>query len=128
MKVLDPGHKYLLASYDGVEYQELTFVKREGMGYPGNVGHYAGTNIQEVLRVLIDRVNYLNTQIYSVHNEIVLGFLRGAIYELEERAARRHNRTLTFDPYSDPVENIETLPTCPTCGHIECKGEHKIHG
>jgi hypothetical protein len=59
MKVLEAGHKYELLSLDGGEPQILTFVKREGEGYPGNVGHHPGTTLQEVLRAEIDRGMYV---------------------------------------------------------------------
>lgn len=56
MKVIDPGHVYDLRSLDGEQLNRLVFVKREGPSYPGNVGHYPGTTMQEVLRALIDRL------------------------------------------------------------------------
>ena len=91
MKVLDPGHDYALERLDDSGYNRLTFVKREGLGYPGNVGHYGGTNIQEVLRALIDRVHYLDKQIPDPRNIRVVGRLRQALYFLEERAAGRRD-------------------------------------
>lgn len=120
MKVIDPGHKYTLAHLDGEGLETLIFVKREGPGFPGNVGHHPGTNIQEVLRVLIDRVKYLDGQIPHMTNQLVLAHLRNAIQWLESRAAQRHNRpqpTFTVEP--------ETMPTCTRCGHIECR-EHPV--
>jgi hypothetical protein len=53
VRTLDPGHRYALANLDGDGEDMLTFVKREGMLYPGNVGSHAGTTMQEVLRALI---------------------------------------------------------------------------
>lgn len=51
MRVVDPGHVYDLVSLDGGQVHRLTFVKRLGERYPGNVGFpHAGTNMQEVLR------------------------------------------------------------------------------
>ena len=130
MRIIDPGHAYILETYDQTAskeilkvYETLTFVKREGDMYPGNIGRYPGTNAQEVLRCLIDRIVYLNQQIPSIINQYVLSNLRWSIYWLEFRAAERHNRVLQF-----PVENIyriEQVPTCPTCGHIECSGHRK---
>jgi len=38
MQELDRGHKYALRHLDGNEVETLTFVKREGDGYPGNIG------------------------------------------------------------------------------------------
>lgn len=43
MQVIDPGHDYNLATLDGDGSSvRLTFVKREGPGFPGNIGCYPG--------------------------------------------------------------------------------------
>jgi hypothetical protein len=135
VKIIDPGHVYELDWLDGTPLtiyplkddeeprtsrpeNRLTFVKREGDGYPGNVGHHAGTNIQEVLRALIDRVRYLDKQIPDWRNLIILDNLRMAMYNLEGRAAERHGRTFIVHDMSA----IETLPTCEKCKHIGCEG------
>jgi len=91
MVVIDKGHLYRLESLDGSETQELRFVKRVGPGFPGNEAPpYAGTNIQEVLRVLINRVQYLDGQIATWHNKIIIACLKCAFNLLEQRAAGRH--------------------------------------
>ncbi len=113
MRVFDPGHKYKLISIDGDTPQYLTFVKREGDKYPFNIGHYPGTNIQEICRVLIDRTAYLDSQHYCPENSININLLRQIIYNLEQRAAREHG--VTFRP---PAGNIEGKPACKICGHI----------
>jgi len=122
MKVLDPGHHYELASLDEAQPpngvllpNRLFFVKREGPGYPGNIGHHAGTNLQEVLRVLIDRVQYLDWQIPDPANQAVIKNLRECILQLELRAAERHGRVLP-----DTRLDIEREPVCNVCGHIGC--------
>lgn len=122
MKVIDPGHKYELDSYDGGESVRLTFVKREGEGYPFNAGHYSGTNCQEVIRALIDRVKYLQSQIHCDENIFVIDYLRRALWQFEIRAAQRHGRRLP-DFY---LNEIESQPTCAGCGHIGCDGRY--HG
>lgn len=123
MKVIDPGHMYELDNLDAGPANptsRLKFVKREGDKYPGNVGHYAGTNIQEVLRALIDRVKYLDGQEPCMENSEIIFYLRESIARLEERAAKRHGRTLAMRPCG--LFPIEVMPTCPKCGHIECEG------
>lgn len=119
MDVLDAGHRYGLTIYDDMDAfpQQIVFMKREGEGYPGNVGHYPGTNCQEVLRALIDRVKYLENQISHPCNDIILRCLREALIAFEIRAAMRHGRTLqqTCGLY------IEEEPHCPKCGHIGCE-------
>lgn len=119
MKILEAGHTYLLNTLDGKgEQQHLIFVKREGLGYPFNVGSHGGTNVQEVLRALIDRTRYLLNQIPSAETEAALACMETALLLFEMRAARRHGRHLDLQSISDPVR----LPTCKTCGHIGCKG------
>lgn len=129
MKVIDPGHVYrltwldlkdpILPQEDGSFADELIFVKREGEGYPGNVGHHPGTTIQEVLRALIDRTFYLHNQIPDPHNIEVIWYLRNALLELEKRAAERHGRDFSFLGQN----SIELEPTCPKCLHIGCPGD-----
>ncbi len=116
MKEIDAGHEYELNSYDGKQPNRLVFVKREGEGYPFNVGHHPGTNCQSVIRALIARVKYLQKQIPCVENQVVIRKLRESLWHFEIRAAQRHGRQLP----DFPIE-IEAMPTCLTCGHIGCE-------
>ncbi len=117
MRVIDPGHRYALTQLDGDQEELLTFVKREGHGYPGSVGHHAGTNIQEVLRALIDRIEYVNGQIPHWRNRHALVHLRQAFEDMEQRAAERHGRIL-FQTVAD--EPMHLRPFCTKCGHVGC--------
>lgn len=123
MKVIDPGHHYHLIALDGSPggFETLQFVKREGKDYPGNEGSMPGTTTQEVLRALIDRMEYVNDQIPCPENFNVLRKLRESIYQLELRAAKRHGRTLYIS--DSELSKIEMLPTCVKCNHIGCEGE-----
>lgn len=121
MRVADPGHVYEVDCLDGGSPQRIVFVKREGPGYPFNVGHHAGTNCQEVIRVLVDRVKYLQRQIPCAENELIIDHLRATLRLFEERAAFRHGRVLG----SIPIE-IEAMQWCQTCGHIGCTS-HSSH-
>ena len=116
MQVIDPGHLYQLPHLDGWGKSFLRFVKREGLGYPGNVGHYEGVNLQEVWRASIDRLRYLDNQIPHPGNKVAIFHLQNAILELEMRAAERHGHPLV-DVYA---VGVELHPTCPVCGHIQC--------
>ncbi len=120
MKIIDSGHEYLLESLDGGEPVRLTFVKREGEGFPFNSGHHPGTNVQEVLRALIERGDYLNRQVPCAETESATAMMRGALLLFELRAARRHGRNLDLNSTQEAC----CLPTCKTCGHIGCEG-HK---
>lgn len=123
MKVVDPGHEYTVEQYDfpdGAPTQTIIFMKREGTLYPGNEGFHGGTNIQELLRVCIDRLRHLDGQVTAFANVCAISNIQGAIWFLEKRAARRHNRV-----FQAGAQDIEKIPTCKTCGHIGC--ENKDH-
>lgn len=117
MIVLDPGHQFLLDILDGYGSQRLTFVKRDQPPekYPGNDGHYPGTNCQEVLRVLLSRLRYLQGQDAACENGRVIDHLERALYELEARAHRKHGGLLTRT-----VAEVVAASPCPRCGHVFC--------
>jgi hypothetical protein len=117
VKVLDPGHRYELPHVDGDGTTVLTFVKRDGEGYPGNQGHHEGVIMQEVLRALIDRATYVDQQIPCVDTEAAIKAMMLACFLLERRAAvRRGRRTPVLD------EAVYGVPH-KGCGHVGCKGE-----
>lgn len=128
MRTLDPGHAYFLNDYSGDKdetidsEQPLIFMHRIGPRYPGNDGSpYDGTNCQEVLRALISRSIYLNTQIPCKETTRIIEHLRSALWLFEKRAAREHRRELEFMELSE-IE-LENHSTCRKCGHIVC--EHR---
>lgn len=122
MQVVDPGHCYVPNYYDNIgddgeelaEPPPIQFMKRIGDKFPGNEGEpVPGTNCQEVLRILIDRVKYMDEQVPCNENTVILSQLRGVIQLFEWRAARRHGVECAIVP-----EEIEHVPTCPECGHL----------
>jgi hypothetical protein len=121
MKILDAGHEYELDVYDGDQYtayQTITFMKREGEGFPFNNSFYPGTNCQEVLRVLIDRCEYLQKQKPCLETESIIGMLKTSLMLFEIRAARLHKLSINLD--------YNTLnDTCKECGHIVCDHRSK---
>lgn len=124
MRVLDSGHDYVLESLDGDAPQRLTFVKREGPGFPGNSGSHPGTTMQEALRALIERAEYVNAQVPCAETEAAAGLFKAALVLLEARAARRHERV------ADGFETLEEAWTsrgCSRCGHVGCDGR-ACHG
>lgn len=131
MQVLDPGHRYQLATLDRDPSRdhepELRFVKRVGEKYPGNEAPgYEGTTTQEVIRALIDRTKYVNAQIYDWRNYTVIVKLREALGFLEHRAAECRGELQQYAEATTKISHelgIEALPTCAICGHIAC-GKH----
>jgi hypothetical protein len=118
MRILDPGHAYLLDSYDGGDPQLLSFMKREGEGYPGNLGHHPGTNCQEVIRALIARFQYLDQQVGCIEDRELIDLGRRMLWLLEKRSAERKGLSLGV-----VLTEIEHIPTCSQCGHITCSHE-----
>jgi hypothetical protein len=115
MEILDPGHKFSLRHLDGDGEEILQFVKREGARYPGNVGHCEGTTMQEVLRALISRAEYVNSQIPCAETMAAIGFMKAVVYLFETRAARLHER---FDELT--IDEAVYGQTCGECGHVGC--------
>lgn len=124
MKVLDPGHSYLVNSYDGGEPQKINFMKRVGKGYPGNTGEpHSGTNCQELLHVVLNRTKYLDNQYKHRNNAAIVRKCNEILWLFEDRAAERHG----IDQFDFISEDMETAPICEICGHVTCKGHVDGH-
>lgn len=121
MRIVDPGHVFDLDSIDGDADDQirLVFVKREGAAYPGNVGAHAGTTIQEVLRALIARGEYVNRQVPCDETTECIALWRRSLRLMEERASRRHGRVLV----ATDAELASGVTKCAACGHVGCSGE-----
>lgn len=120
MRVLDQGHLYELAELDGGEinsFSSLRFVKRVGDRFPGNVSPaYAGTTMQEVLRALIDRAEYVNRQIPCAETEASIALMEAALLLMEIRAKRVKGKNLDVAT----VDSVVHAATCPHCQHVLC--------
>jgi hypothetical protein len=127
MKVIDPGHTYELRSLDGGSPQMLRFVKRcdreRPWRFPGNTDAYPGTTLQNVIRALLERFRYLQSQIPCVENRVCILCLRVTLWMLEFRAARRHKRT-----YIRSLSFAEYAPMCAECGHTDCNHDEAMKG
>lgn len=102
MKVLDPGHLFLLdlnKNNTGSPI-ELRFYKDKEIN--GN-SHYDGTTNQEVLRALISRVQFLDKQKHHPNNDEIIKCLRKALILHEQRHLDR-----LLEKGID-VENLETF-------------------
>jgi hypothetical protein len=123
MKVIDPGHRYLAEGVAGCTPQLITFVKNRGAKYPGNSGDpHPGILCQELMRILIDRAAYLNSQGSCMETEHALANLRSALAWFEVRAARCRGEHVDL-PYAYSLEHQRT---CSVCGHNCCsRQEHE---
>lgn len=115
MKSIDPGHRYRLESLDGEYPQEIRFVRRE---YPNEVKQnvYPGTTCQDVLRVIHDRVGFLNAEKTHWVNPYIRLFIRMAIWLFEYRAAEQRNHGYWRTPWFATHALM-----CHICGHTNCR-------
>ncbi|SRR6266704_6357952 len=125
MKILDAGHEYLAEGIAGAKPQRITFVKNRGEKYPGNAGEpHGGILSQELMRILIDRTEYLNRQGSCAETEHALAALRQALAWFEVRAARCRGDHINLVH----AKMLEREPICPICGHNRCsRGQRHEH-
>lgn len=108
MNILTAGHKYSLDNFEGTGCQTIQFIEKiqseqrfdinlktgevkidENQGKLTTVND--GTTNEEVLAVLIDRVNYLNGKFPCRENSIVITHLETALLWLEKRGVEGTN-------------------------------------
>lgn len=108
MKVIDNGHKYKLQNLKTKGNQCLSFYKD---GNINNGDTEVGTSNQEVIRALIDRVNFLEKQKHHYLNKKIIKHLRKALILHEMRHLdRKVDKKLE-------IEKIKLLKD----GHIKIK-------
>lgn len=86
MKIIDRGHKYKLNNLKTNGNQLICFYKD---GKINNTKTKKGTSNQEVLRVLIDRVSFLEKQKHHYLNKRIIKHLRKALVLHEMRHLSR---------------------------------------
>jgi hypothetical protein len=96
MNVLTEGHKYQLSLFENAENtQEIQFIEKtpiEGTTELKTVND--GTTNEELLEVLIDRMNYLQGKFPCRENAIVITKLQESLMWLEKRTADRKKRNV----------------------------------
>ncbi len=125
------GHKYELENIDDhvadipMNRSRIDFVIRVGDKFPGNgTTSYSGCISQEVIRVLIDRTEYVDGQRPHSRNALVLYHLREAFRELEMRAAEERRADFASLFRIERASKPELMSTCQGCGHVECDRSH----
>lgn len=83
MEVLIPGHRYSAAHLDGNGVEIIQFVDR------GHGNDTEGTTCQELIKILIDRVKFLDGEVPSIFNEEILHHARMMLIHFEARALCR---------------------------------------
>lgn len=144
MKIHDPGHIFSIENYPPKEENypihpeyaresHIQFRKRIGEDYPGNTGlPYSGTTTQELLRVIIERLKYVDNQIQHKANQDTIERCQHSIFDLEMRAAERRGKEylklwiIDLYRYRSDEGGIEEAKPCPICGHIFCRKSHAM--
>lgn len=106
MKVLREGHRYALDGFENVETsQEIQFIEKvpraehpamspQGSDPTEMITLYDGTTNEEVLRVLINRMQYLQNKFACRENALAITKLEEALMWLEKRTADRKIRNV----------------------------------
>ena len=94
MKVLSPGHRYALEAHCGGEPQEIQFVEKKPIpdGTPGMFLVRDGTTNEEVIAMLMDRMNHMQATLPCVENENAIKHLAMAYECLYRRSLDRSIR------------------------------------
>lgn len=100
MKIITPGHVYELDNFENREApnQTIGFIHKEKNEQGELVTISDGTTNEEVLAVLIDRIQFLDSTISSEHNQKALRHLLTAAEELKLRTADREERGVEGTP------------------------------
>jgi hypothetical protein len=97
MKVLTEGHLYSLQNFEnGEDGQQLQFIHKEP-AEPGSTTLTTiadGTTNEEVLKILINRMQFLNNKFPCRENSLVITKLEESLMWLEKRTADRKARSV----------------------------------
>jgi hypothetical protein len=95
MKVITEGHKYCLANFEGTGCQPIQFIEKvlDRSDLEENlVTVNDGTTNEEVLAMLIDRMEHLQSKFPCKENAIVITNLQESLLWLESRTRKRKQR------------------------------------
>lgn len=99
MKTLRPGHKYELENFEAKDRpgQVIQFIEKEHITKESGsdaVTVNDGTTNEEVLKVLIDRMNSLQAKLPCRQNAIAITHFETGLLWLEKRTADRQARAV----------------------------------
>jgi len=89
MKAVIEGHRYELDNFEGKGSQVLQFIHKETNEEGDFVTIEEGTTNEEVLEVLINRIEYLNNKMWCRENELARVHLEEALRWLHRRTKAR---------------------------------------
>ena len=93
MKIIVAGHEYELMNAEGSRIIGTLFFVHKKVGANGKLELVKdGTTTEEVLRVLIDRLEHLQSKVPCKENRVAIMALTKALEALEKRTADRTER------------------------------------
>ena|SRR6266540_5416405 len=94
MKVITTNHRYELANFENPDKpgQVIQFIEKSYAGYGPLKTEHDGTTNEEVLKVLIDRLQGLGGKLPCRENSIAITKCQEALMWLEKRTADRQAR------------------------------------
>ena len=95
MTILTEGHKYIAQNFENKEAgQTIQFIEKTGLpGMPLTTVNDGTTN-EELLTILIDRINYLNGKFPCRENSLAITNMEQALMWLEKRTRDREKRAV----------------------------------
>lgn len=97
MRVIDPGHIYMVANFES-DSQLIQFIKKEKDAEGNLTTVYDGTTNEELIEVLMDRLAYLNGKMHHDSNISAIGHLGHALGYLRSRTEDRKRRGVEGTP------------------------------
>lgn len=91
MKVLTPGHRYALSSFEGSGEQTIQFIEKKPIA-EGSVELRTvndGTTNEEVIEVLLDRLESMNAKLPNRYTSMAISHIEHGLMCLERRTAKR---------------------------------------
>jgi len=93
MEVITPGHKYLAENFENKEKGQLIqFIEKIPSENSGLITLNDGTTNEELLKVLLDRMNYLDDKFPCEENKEAIKSMQQALNWLDLRTAKRTAR------------------------------------
>ena len=115
-KVHVPGHRYAVLRQYNEGYEQISFPMRHSDPFTSHVNTFPGTTVQAILRVCIDRLQYMGRHGERKLHKGVVGLLTLALWIMEYRAAKQKGKAY---PYS--LQFALRSPVCPVCGKTSCR-------
>lgn len=99
MNIISPGHTYELENHEqGGPVQIIQFIEKEPTGFDKFRTVHNGTTNEEVLAMLINRLQFLGNKLPSRENALAVTKCQEALMWLEQRTKDRTTRGVENTP------------------------------